>query len=105
MTLPGSTLGLLLAAIAGTVLPDLLGVFSRILAGGVVMALALLGYAVLHAITRGLDSRFFLLAGAYLASFVIVWLLLVVALLGVAEILFNLRARVARKRGPPTLRT
>jgi len=105
LTLPGSALGCLLAAVAGTVLPDLLGVFSRILAGGLLMAFALLGYAVLHAITRGMPSRFFLLAGVYVASFVIVWLLLAVALLGAAEVLFSLRARVAHKRGPPTLRT
>jgi hypothetical protein len=105
MALPGSTLGFLIAAAAGTMLPDLLGVFSRIVAGGLLMALALLGYAVLHAITRGMDSRLFLLAGAYIASFVIVWLLLAVALLGAAEILFSLRARVARKRGPPAQRT
>jgi hypothetical protein len=105
MTLPPATLALLLAAIAGTFLPDLLGVFARTLAASVLMAFALLGYAVLHAVTRGMASRIFLLAGVYLASFVIVWLLLAVALLGIAEVLFNLRERVARKRGPPTLRT
>ena len=105
MTLPGSTVGILLAALAGTVLPDLLGVFARMFAGSLLMAFAFLGYAVLHAITRGLNSRIFLLAGAYIASFVIIWLLLAVALLGIAEVLLNLRARVAHKRGPPTLRT
>jgi hypothetical protein len=105
MTLPISALGLLLAAIAGTVLPDLVGVFARILAASVLMTFAILGFAVLHAITRGIDSRIFLLAGAYIASFVIIWLLLVVALLGIAEVLFNLRARVAQKRGPPSVHT
>jgi len=74
-------------------------------AGSLLMAFAFLGYAVLHAITRGLNGRIFLLAGAYIASFVIIWLLLAVALLGIAEVLFSLRARVARKRGPPTLPT
>jgi hypothetical protein len=105
ITLPTSTLGLLAAALAGSVLPDLPGLFARIFAASLLMAFAFLGYAVLHAVTRGMDSRFFLLAGAYMASFVIIWLLLAAALLGIAETLFNLRARVAHKRGPPTLRT
>jgi hypothetical protein len=105
MTLPVSALAVLVATSAGSALPDLFEVFSRIVAASLLMAFAFLGYAVLHAVTRGLDGRFFILAGAYLASLVIVWLLLAVALLGMAEVLFNLRDRVARKRAPPGPRT
>jgi hypothetical protein len=33
------------------------------------------------------------------------WPVLVMSLLGLAEIVLNIRGRVARKRGPPSLRT
>jgi hypothetical protein len=43
------------------------------------MAFALLGFAVLHAITRGLGSRAILLTGAYAAAIVFFWPLLAIA--------------------------
>jgi hypothetical protein len=105
LTLPPLASALLAASVAGAFLPDLFGVFSRLLAASLLMAFALQGFAVLHAITRGLDSRFFLLTGAYVAAFVVIYLLLVVVLLGLAETYFGIRARFARRRGPPTLTT
>ena len=57
MTLPGFTPGLLAAAIAGSFLPDLPGMLSGVLAASLFMAYAIMGFAVLHAITRGMGGR------------------------------------------------
>jgi hypothetical protein len=105
MSLPGSASGLLAAAIAGSFLPDLVGILSGALAASLLMAFAILGFAVLHAITRGLASRTFLLAGIYAATIVLGWPVLAMTILGLVEAVFDLRGRIASKRGPPTLRT
>ena len=47
--------------------PALIGIVAGVLAASLLMAYALLGFAVLHAITRGMDSRGFVLAGIYAA--------------------------------------
>jgi len=105
MTLPVSAMVTLAAAIGGFFLPDLIGVFSGVLAASLLMAFAILGYAVLHAITRGIRSRILLLTGAYAAAIVFFWPILAVAILGLAETAFNIRGHLASRRGPPTLRT
>jgi hypothetical protein len=105
LTLPPSTSGLLAAAIAGSFLPDLFGVLSGAFAASLLMAFAMLGFAVLHAITRGMRSRAIVLPTVYAATIVLGWPVLVLSLLGLAEAAFKIRHRVARKRGPPSLRT
>jgi hypothetical protein len=105
MTLPNWTSGVLAAAVAGSFLPDLLGILSGVLAASLIMAFAIVGFAILHAITRGLDSRIFLLAGAYTATTIFGWPVLAVAILGLLDTVLDIRGRVASKRGPPTLRT
>jgi hypothetical protein len=105
MTMPTSSMMALAAAIAGSFLPDLIGILAGVLAASLLMAFAILGFAVLHAITRGLGSRIVLLAGAYVAAIVFFWPVLAIAMLGLAENAFNIRAHVLNKRGPPTLRT
>jgi hypothetical protein len=104
-TLPPLSAGLLAAAIAGSFLPDLLGVLFGTFAASLLMAFAILGFAVLHAITRGLSSRAVVLTGAYAAAIVLGWPVLAMSMLGLAEAVLNIRGRVARRRGPPSLRT
>jgi hypothetical protein len=104
LALPASSSGLLAAAIAGSFLPDLFGILSGAFAASLLMAFAVLGFAVLHAITRGSSSRAVVLAAVYAATIVLGWPLLALSLLGLAEAAFNIRNRVARKRGPPALR-
>jgi hypothetical protein len=41
------------------------------------------------------------LGGAYGAVMIFVWPILTLSLLGLSEMAFDLRARAARKRGPP----
>src|SRR5919197_1978574 len=104
LTLPAPSVGLLAAAIAGSFVPDLVGVLSGAFAASLLMAFAILGFAVPHAITRGSSSRAVVLAAVYAATIVLGWPLLALSLLGLAEAAFNIRNRVARKRGPPALR-
>ncbi len=104
-TLPTSTPAFLAAAIAGSFLPDLLGVLAGAFAASLLMAFAMLGFAVLHAITRGMSTRALVLAAVYAATVVLGWPVLAMSILGLAEAAFNIRGRVARRRGPPSLRT
>ena len=105
LQLPGYAAGLLAAALAGSFLPDLVGLLSGVVAASLLMAYAIIGFAVLHAITRGMGSRGFALGGAYAAVVVLGWPVLGMSLLGLADTAFNVRGRFATKRGPPTLRT
>jgi hypothetical protein len=106
LTLPPITPGLLAAAIAGSFLPDMPGMLSGVLAAALFMAYAIMGFAVLHAITRGMGGRAFALVGAYFAVIVFGWPILAMSLLGLAETAFNIRARFATPAaGPPAPRT
>ena len=101
MALPGSVAALLAAATAGTFLGGLIGVVASLLCASLLMAFGVLGFAVMHAITTGINSRGFVLAGVYAAVLVFGWPVLVLALLGLAEVAFDIRERLARRRGPP----
>jgi hypothetical protein len=105
LALPPLASGLLVAAILGSFLPDLLGLLSGVLAASLFMAYAMMGFAVLHSITRGINSRGFALTAAYVAVVVFGWPILAMSMLGLAETAFNIRNHFAQKRGPPTLRT
>lgn len=105
LALPASSSALLAAAIAGSFLPDLPGLLSGVFAASLLMAFAILGFAVLHAITRGMRARIVMLTGLYAAAMVLGWPVLAMAFVGLAEATLNIRSRVARKRGPPSLRT
>ena len=105
LALPPLASGLLAAAIAGSFLPDLAGIMAGVLAASLFMAYAMVGFAVLHAITRSFGNRGLALAGAYAAVVVAGWPILGVSLLGLADGAFDIRGYVARKRGPPNLRT
>jgi hypothetical protein len=83
----------------------LLGVVAGVLAAGLLMAYGVLGFAVLHVITKGMNGRGFLLGGVYAAVLVIGWPVLALCLLGLIETAIDLRARIARTRGPPPART
>lgn len=105
MTLPGFVPMLMAAAVAGTFIPGMVGVLSSMLAASLSMAYAVLGFAVLHAVTRGLDARMFILIAAYAAVFMFGWPVLAMTLLGLAETALNIRRRAANraaaKGGPP----
>ena len=102
LTLPKQAPLFLAGAIALSFLPGVLGTVATVFAAALLMAFAILGLAVLHAITRGTGSRYFMLAGIYGAVFVFSWPVIPLALFGLAEAAFNIRDRFPNARhGPP----
>lgn len=101
MALPASAAAMLAAATAGSFLGGLIGVAAGLLCASLLMAFGVLGFAVMHSITTGMNSRGFVLAGLYAAVLVFGWPVLALSLLGLAEVAFDIRQRLARKRGPP----
>ncbi len=83
-------------------MPGLAGTMGGIVAAAMIMAYAILGFAVLHAITRNVGGRSFILAGAYLAILVIGWPVLAMTLLGLADAIFDFRKRVGAGSPPAT---
>ena len=93
----------LAASVAGIFLPGLLGIISDVFAAALIMAFAVLGLAVLHVVTRGIGGRPVVLAGVYTAIVIFGWPALILALLALADLALDLRARAVRTRGPPAL--
>ena len=98
---PPSAPVLLALAVAGSFLPSLLGTICGILAASFLMAYAVLGFAVLHAITRGASGRGLILSAVYVIVLILGWPVVVMALLGLADTAFGLRQRFAARRGLP----
>lgn len=96
---PKMLLAAMALAMALSFAGGLLGIVAGVLSASLMMAYSLLGLAVVHAITRGIGSRPFLLGGIYASIFVFGWPILVLCLIGIAEAALDLRARVARRRG------
>jgi hypothetical protein len=101
MRFPAATPFVLAAAIAGSFLPDVVGVACTLVVATLLVAYAALGFAVLHGITRRLQSRGIVLVGVYTAVAIFGWPILLVALLGLIDIALDLRTRIAAMRGPP----
>jgi hypothetical protein len=88
-------------AVAASFLSGIVGIAAGVLAASLLMAYTILGFAVLHMITRGISGRPFTLGGIYVAVIVFGWPVLAMSLLGLADTAFDLRGRAARRRGPP----
>ncbi len=91
----------LAVSIALSFLDSLVGIVAGALSAAILMAYGILGFAVLHALTRGIRARPFVLGGVYGSVMIFGWPILALCLLGITETAFGLRARAARKRGPP----
>jgi Predicted membrane protein (DUF2232) len=100
MTFPRYAAALLAAAAIFSFMPDILGLIASLFAATLLVAFTMLGFAVLHVLTRGLPGRTAMLGGAYVCVAILGWPALAAALLGVAESIFKWRARAAG-RGPP----
>lgn len=101
MTFPRPLMIALAIVVALSFFGSLIGIIAGVLSASLLMAYGILGFAVLHAITRGLASRMFLLGGVYLAVLVLGWPVLALCLLGLIDAAIDLRARIAPTRGPP----
>ena len=103
--LPRSALALLAAAATGMLAGDLFGIAAGVLTASLLTAYALVGLAVLHATTRGINGRGFVLAGIYAAVVVFGWPALLLSLLGLADLALDFRRRAAKRPGLPETRT
>jgi hypothetical protein len=101
MAFPRAVGAALLAAVALSFVPGFVGIIAGVASASLTMAYGLLGFSVLHAITRGIASRAFILGGVYAAVMVFGWPILALTILGLADSGFDIRGRVAAKRGPP----
>ena len=101
MTLPPVAAGSLAILMAGSLLPDLAGILVGTVAASLLMVFTILGFAVLHAITRTINGRPFVLAAVYVATVVTGVPLFALSLLGLVEALFHIRARLSSGGRPP----
>ena len=102
ITFPSWVPLLLAAVIAGTFMPGLLGMMSWVLTASLFTAYMLLGFAVLHATTRPLNGRIFILGASYLSVMLFRWPALAVALIGLVDAALDIRGRIARMRANST---
>jgi hypothetical protein len=105
MTFPKSLAGVLAIAMGLSFLGGFVGIIAGVLTASLFMAYGVLGFAVLHAVTLGINSRAFVLGGVYAAVIVFGWPVLALCLLGLFDSVFDVRARIARRRGPPSPRS
>jgi hypothetical protein len=102
MAFPRSVAPALAAAVILSFVGGMAGVAAGVVSASLLTACGMLGFAVLHAITQGMNARGLLLGGAYAAVLVFGWPMLALCGLGLIELVFDLRARLARRRGPPS---
>jgi hypothetical protein len=90
--------------LGGSLLPGLPGLFASLFAATLTIAFALVGFAVMHTLTRGMRARAVTLWGAYLSVLFLLWPVVPMTIIGVTETLFGLRGRFSQ-RGPPAHNT
>jgi hypothetical protein len=102
MQLPPLAPGILAACLVGLWLPEFASFIAASFVASLITVFTFVGLAVMHAITRGIASRPLMLAMLYVSIVPLAGLpLLLASLLGLAESVLNIRARVAASRRPP----
>lgn len=101
LRLPGLTPIVLAVLVALAMTPGLMGLCAAAGAAALIVCYTASGFAVLHFLTRGRAARPFLLAGAWVMTLALGWPALVMALVGVADALFDLRRRIGTGGAPP----
>jgi len=99
--LPTATPVILCAGVAFCFTGGLVAILAQTVTAALMMAYAFTGFAVLHTLTLQLKGRAFWLGSAYAIVLALEWPVLAVALLGLADAVFGLRARYWRMRPPP----
>jgi hypothetical protein len=101
LTFPRPVALAFLATVALSFVGGLVGVLAGVIASSLMLAYGILGFAVLHSITRGMKARPLVLSASYASVAILGWPVLALCLLGLADAAVDVRARSARKRGPP----
>ena len=76
-------------------------IMAQIVTTALMMAYALIGFAVLHTLTLALKSRAFWLSCTYVIVVLFVWPVVAMMALGLADAIFGLRQRFLQGRPPP----
>jgi hypothetical protein len=100
VALPMSAAILLGAALVISFLSGMTGFIAAILVAVIAVAYSMAGFSALHAITRNVRARTWILSGAWTSVILLGWPLLFVAILGVADSAFDLRGKQAAKQPP-----
>lgn len=98
MTLVAATLALALCFSGG--LP---GMLAQIITSSLMMAYALVGFAVLHTVTLTLRSRILWLSCVYAVVLVFLWPMIAMVGIGIADTVFGFRQRYLQRHMPPPL--
>ena len=99
--LPAMTLAASCVAIAFCFTGGLLAILAQIVTAALMMAYALVGFAVLHTLTQALKSRALWLGCIYAIVAVFGWPALAMVALGLTDAVFGLRQRFLQGRPPP----
>jgi hypothetical protein len=99
---PNFTPLLFAAIIALTFVSGIPGLIASLFGATFLFAYVLMGFAVIHYITRPMGARLIILTGVWTIMFLFGWTLLVVALIGLADPIFNFRQRFAGTPPAPT---
>lgn len=99
--LPPVTSLVLAVAIALSMAGAMIGLSASAAAATLVCAYALMGFAVVHAVTIGHSARFLILAGLWLTTAMLGWPVLAMAVLGFVDAMFDFRARMGTGQSPP----
>jgi len=101
VTLPPMTLAALCTAIAFCFSGGLAAIGARSVTSALLLAYALVGFAVLHTLSLALKNRAFWLGSAYAVALIFVWPAFALVALGLADAVFGFRQRFLRGRPPP----
>jgi hypothetical protein len=99
--LPPMTLAVLSLALALCFTGGLFAMLGQIASAALMMAYALIGFAVLHTLTLAMKSRALCLSGAYAVVLVFGWPVVAMVGLGLADAVFGFRQRYLQRRTPP----
>ncbi|MEM9732704.1 MAG: DUF2232 domain-containing protein [Pseudomonadota bacterium] len=101
LALPPAAIILLIASVVVGLMPGNIGLAGQVGIGAFGGAFMLVGLAALHWLTRNLPLRAFMLGTTYAALLFTQIMVPVLALFGLVETLFGLRARSQNKTNPP----
>ena len=103
LSFPRTAAAAFAVAVALTFAGGMAGLLATVTSAALVVAYGILGFAVLHALTRGSRGRNLVLGAAYGSVILFFWPVVALCILGLTDAAIDLRGRAASKRGPPTI--
>jgi len=103
ISFPRTTAAVFAIAVALTFAGGMAGLLATVTSAALVVAYGILGFAVLHALTRGTRGRGLVLGATYAAVILFFWPVVALCMLGLADAAIDLRGRAASRRGLPPI--